>query len=238
MVFLCVAAWIITLTDLGNPIRKYNRGTTFYLEYFVYYSNISLTLYMVTVSFGAFFITMKAYKYKFGRPVPTDKVCRFRKVYWKLHQMKSMVALSVTTAYWLIVHPVSDYPLDLNNFLAHVTNSALALFDFAVTGLPYNFSVVWIGWIYSTCYIVLTYIYWTSGGYARPSPFEEHSTSKVLYKNCTDWGIPGRVFACFLGFIFSMSMWHVLTTALNRIRLRWWKERPEDMKGFKNMPQE
>lgn len=135
---ICLAIFITTLGDLGKP-PGFKRGVMFYVKYFIYLTNLMLTLLTVQTTLGAIIVSVAFSVYENRNPRFTDvKAKGFNFLYWKLHGLSVNLALMVSLGYWLIMDGVRTAPHDANNILSHAVSTVVALADWLITGLPYK----------------------------------------------------------------------------------------------------
>ncbi|BES95445.1 Hypothetical protein NTJ_08254 [Nesidiocoris tenuis] len=207
VMLLWLTTIVVTLCDLGKPPSQYSKDYHHYLKYFIFISNHALIIAFVQVSLGAFIATRSAVSHNVRhRPLAPDPVGGIELVYWKLHELSTSLAIAVSTAYWLMIHPQRKTPSDLNNYLTHLVNSIYCVADWLITGLPQNLSDAWIGWLYGIWYTIFTFVYWHFGGTARV-PLDESAPTREIYPGCTDWERVGVTLVCFfwLGCLYCMS---------------------------------
>ncbi|XP_076448245.1 uncharacterized protein LOC143284968 [Babylonia areolata] len=124
-------------------------------------------------------------------------------VVWVLFDVASVLALTVTTAYFAFLFHGGGGKhlgaLDFSGVQAHVLNSVLVLIEQLVTALPFRLLHVVYPFLFSVAYLVFSIVYWA----------DEHS--RVIYPGILDWNRPGLtvVYVLLTGFLF-LPLFHAV----------------------------
>ncbi|XP_037960532.1 protein rolling stone [Teleopsis dalmanni] len=125
------------------------------------------------------------------------------KIYWLLHGVALLLALVITTVYWIFLHGKMNKPVRFPtiSFATHCLNSVFMLTDFLVIGFPMRLLHTVYAMLLPIFYCLFTVLYYFCGG-------EDEYGNRYVYP-ILDWKSPSKGIITFAG-VFSLYVVYCL----------------------------
>lgn len=127
--------------------------------YFIYLTHLNLFATMLTMLLGA----LLAHQHFIKKAKNSMKMNgTLINAYWLLHNQSVVLSCIVSIFYWGLIH--KGEPIDLNNVLIHITNSAVLLIDLLIVRHPANYKNFVFMLIVEMAYMLFTAVFQFCGG--------------------------------------------------------------------------
>ncbi|XP_062130322.1 protein rolling stone isoform X1 [Drosophila sulfurigaster albostrigata] len=191
-------------------------------KFFIYMTNWGFGLITITMLISAVMVTRWHYDLQNVRSLVNEAGQKGRttwglKIYWWLYNMSLLLALIISTIYWIFLNGRMNKPARFPaiSAITHALNSIFILIDFMVVAFPLRLLHMVQTMVLAIVFFLFTLIYHLYGG---TDEFNNHYVYPIL-----DWNNPMRCLVTFIGvFLMIVCYWlilfglHKLKQAFNR----------------------
>ncbi|XP_012258777.2 uncharacterized protein LOC105687580 isoform X1 [Athalia rosae] len=206
--FGCWSAIIVcSIFDLGSRYPGEEKRT-----WLIYLTHWDLVLGAAQAFLGAVLVTRRRNLERRLNFDPDYLVFgRVERAYWILYTITSSLAICVTVGYWGAVYDPKVHNKDPLNFMLHLLNSILILFDLLIVAFPLRIEHFWWPVSCVTIYLLFTVFYYLAGGLDKNGL---HYIYKVL-----DWEKPGRSTLISFGGLLFLTIVHCVLCSIAKLRI-------------------
>ncbi|EDV94058.1 protein rolling stone [Drosophila grimshawi] len=179
--------------------------------FFIYMTNWGFGLITVTMLMGAVHVTCWHYDIRNVRSLVQESGQKGRtttcslKIYWWLYNMSLLMALIISTVYWVFLNGRMNKParFPVISIITHALNSACMMIDFLIVAFPLRLLHMVQTMCLAIAFFLFTLIYHISGG---TDEFGNPYVYPIL-----DWHNPIRCLVTFVGiFLMIICFWTLL----------------------------
>ncbi|KAM8715023.1 hypothetical protein ACLKA7_002125 [Drosophila subpalustris] len=191
-------------------------------KFFIYMTNWGFGLITITMLISAVHVTRWHFDLQNVRSLVNEagqkaRTTRGLKIYWWLYNMSLLLALIISTIYWIFLHGRMNKPARFPEIsvITHALNSICILIDFMIVAFPLRLLHMVQTMFLAIAYFVFTLIYHFCGG---TDEFNNPYVYSIL-----NWNKPMGCLVTFVGvFLIIICYWvilfgfHKLKQAFNR----------------------